>query len=138
MEFNPSKCKIMCFITRRDPPKREYVFHGEILEEVDCHLYLGVVLDNKMRWSPHIETITSRANNVLVLMKRNLWNYPKSVKVTMYMKIVRPKLQHACSAWDPHCQKDKTLERVQRKAACFVTGRYGRTTSGTGMLQDLL
>jgi len=33
MEFNLSKCKIMCFTTRRDPPKREYVFCGEILVE---------------------------------------------------------------------------------------------------------
>ena len=48
MEFNPSKCKNMCFTTRRDPPKREYVFCGEILEEVQRHPYLGVVLDNKM------------------------------------------------------------------------------------------
>ena len=35
-------------------------------------------------------------------------------------------------------QKDKAaLERVQRKAARFVTGNYDRTTSVTEMLQDL-
>ena len=50
---NPSKCKIMCFTTTKDPPKREYVFCGEILEEEDSHPYLGgVVLDNKIRWVP--------------------------------------------------------------------------------------
>ena len=113
MEFTPSKCKITCFSTRRDPPKREYVFCGEILEGVECHPYLGVVLDNKMRWSPHIETITSKANKVLGLIKRNLWNCPKSVKETAYKTLVRPKLQYACSAWDPHYQKDKAaLERL--------------------------
>ena len=35
-----------------------------MLEEVESHPYLGVVLDNKMRWSPYIGVITSRANNV--------------------------------------------------------------------------
>ena len=51
---------------------------------------------------------------------------------------MRPKLQYVCSAWDPHHQKDKAaLERIQRKAARFVTGNYGRTTSVTEMLQDL-
>ena len=50
----------------------------------------------------------------------------------------RPKLQYACSAWDPHYQKDKAaLERVQRKAARFVTGNYDRTTSVTEMQQDV-
>ena len=35
---------IMCFTTKKDPPKREYVFCGEILEEVNSHPYLGVGL----------------------------------------------------------------------------------------------
>ena len=38
MEFDPCKCKIMCFTTRRDPPKQEYVFSGEILEGVESGL----------------------------------------------------------------------------------------------------
>ena len=51
--------------------------------------------------------------------------------------IVRPKLQYACSAWDPHYQKDKAaLERVQRKAVRFVTGNYDRTASVTAMIPD--
>jgi len=41
MEFNPSKCKIICFTTRRDPPKREYVFCGEILEKWNVTLIWG-------------------------------------------------------------------------------------------------
>ena len=60
------------------------------------------------------------------------------MKETTYKTLVRPKLQYACSAWDPHHQKDKAaLERIQRKAARFVTGNYDRTTSVTEMLQDL-
>ena len=128
----------MCFTTRRDPPKREHVFCGEILEEVERHPYLGVTLDNKMRWSPHVKTITSKANKILGLIERNLYNCPKTVKETAYKTIVRPKLQYACSAWDPRHQKDKAgLERIQRKAAHFVTGNYDRITSVTEMLRDL-
>ena len=42
-----------------------YVFCGEILEEVQSHPYLGIVLDQKMRWSLHITNITSKANRLL-------------------------------------------------------------------------
>ena len=94
-----------------------------------------------MRWSPHVETITSKANKILGLIKRNLWNCPKTVKETALLwgrSLVRPKLQYVCSAWDPHHQKDKAVpERIQRKAAPFVTENYDRTTSVTEMLQDL-
>ena len=57
------------------------------------------------------------------------------MKETTYKTLVRPKLQYACSAWDPHHQKDKTA--LERKAARFVTGNYDRTASVTEMLQDL-
>ena len=47
-------------------------------------------------------------------------------------------LQYACSAWDPHYQKDKAaLESKQRKTARFITGNYDWTASVTGMRQDL-
>ena len=68
MEFSLSKAKIMCFTTKKDTPKREYTVGGEILEEVNSHPYPGVVLDKKMRWSPRIEVISSRANIVLALI----------------------------------------------------------------------
>ena len=93
MEFSLSKGKIMCFTTKKDTPKREYTVCGEFLEEVDSHPYLGVVLYKKMRWSPPIEVISPRANKVLGLIKRTLWNCPKSVRETAYTTLVRPKLQ---------------------------------------------
>ena len=53
--------------------------------------------------------------------------------------LVRPKLQYACCTWDPYRhQKDiAALERVQRKAARFVTGNYEQTASVTSMLSEL-
>jgi len=73
-----------------------------------------------------------------MFFNHKLWNCPKTVKETAHKSLVRPKLQNACSAWDTHHQKDKaTIERIQRKAARFVTGDYDRTTSVTEMLQDL-
>ena len=79
MEFSPSKGKIMYFTTKKDTPKREYTVRGEILEEVDSHPFLGLVRYKKMRWSPPIEVISPRANKVLGLIIRTLWNCPKSV-----------------------------------------------------------
>ena len=50
MEFNPSKCKIMCITTKRNPPpKRQYVFCGKVLEEVEAHSYLGVIVHKMLR-----------------------------------------------------------------------------------------
>ena len=85
----------MCITTKRNPIKREYVFCGVVLEEVKSHPYLGVLLDHKMRWSPHISNTTCKANKVLGMIQRNLWNCPQEVKETAYTALVRPKLQYA-------------------------------------------
>jgi len=72
------------------------------------------------------------------MIRRNLWNCPKDVKVTAYTAIARPKSEYACATWDPHFKKDvASLERVQRKAASFCANNYHPTASVTEMLYDL-
>ena len=116
----------MCFSTKQNPPKQEYVFCGQILEQLESHPYLGVVLDQKMRWSPHIRSVTSKANSVLGLIKRNLWNCPSSVKEAAYATLVKPKLQYASTAWDPYYKNGQAS-----------LGQYDRTATVTNMLQHL-
>ena len=71
-------------------------------------------------------------------MKRNLWNCPKKVKETVYMAIVRPRLEYTSAAWDPHLQKDiDSIKRVQQKAARFCCDNYHPTSNVTEMLQNL-
>ena len=51
---------------------------------------------------------------------------------------LRSKLQYVCTDWETHYKKDKaSVERVQRKAAQFLTENYKQTASVTGMLQGL-
>ena len=138
MSFNPSKCKTICTSTKRDPPQKKYVFCGVELEKVDSISYLGVILNDNLKWSKHVQSTTGKASKVLGMMKRNLWNCPKRVRETAYTAIVRPKLEYASSAWDPYHQKDiDSLERVQRKAARFCCNNYQPTASVTAMIQDL-
>jgi hypothetical protein len=138
MEFNPSKCKIVTISSKKNPPQKKYVFCGEELEQVDRFPYLGVTINNKHKLSDHISTISSKANKSLGMMQRNLWNCPKDVRETAYTALVRPKLEYASAAWDPHLKKDiASLERIQRKAARFCSQNYNRCTSVTDMMKDL-
>ncbi|XP_076448623.1 uncharacterized protein LOC143285249 [Babylonia areolata] len=50
--------------------------------------------------------------------------------------MVRPIVEYACTVWDPNSNKltVTTLEKVQRRAARFITNRYRNTSSVTDML----
>ena len=138
ISFNPVKCKTICLSTKKVPPQRKYVFCGVELEQVVSISCLGVILNNNLKWSNHVSSISGKANKALGLIKRNLWNFPKQLKETAYAAIARPKLEYACAAWDPYLQKDiNSLKRVQRKAARFCANGYHLTASVTDMIKEL-
>ena len=93
---------------------------------------------NHLSWTPHIDAITSRAYSKLAFLQRNISHCPRQTKVLAYQSLIRPKLEYSVSVWDPHTKKDTArVEGVQRKAARFVTGDYGRESSVTTMLDEL-
>jgi hypothetical protein len=56
---------------------------------------------------------------------RNLKGASKVVKDRAYTTMIRPILEYASSAWDPHLSRDVLeLEKVQKRAARRVCGHY--------------
>ena len=52
----------------------------------------------------HIAAVTKKANQILAFLLRNLVLFVHAIKVKdkAYLTLVRPHLEYACSAWDPH------------------------------------
>ncbi len=71
-------------------------------------------------------------------MSRNLHNCSPSTKEFAYNLYVRPQLEYASSVWSPQTASGKNkIEKVQNRAARFVTSRYKRTDSKTAILNSL-
>ena len=139
MCFNPDKCEVLSVTNKLKnviPPN--YFIHGHKLNVVDKAKYLGVSISSKLSWTDHINSITSKANKTRGFLQRNLRGAPKALKSKAYFTFVRPTIEYASTVWDPH---QKTLidkvEMVQRKAARWVCGDWGRTSSVSSMLSDL-
>ena len=100
--------------------------------------YLGVEISKDMNWAPHINNISNKANRMLGLLRRNLYSCSADVKSTAYKALVRPRLEYSNVIWDPHHANHKyTIEKVQRRAARFVTRDYSRETSATALVKSL-
>ena len=138
MDFNPSKCYKLSITKRRCPLSYPYTINGVILKHVSSNPYLGVELDSTLSWTQQNKKTLTKSNRTLNLLRRNLYNCSKKTKETAYKTLVRPTLEYASSAWDPHVQKQiDNLEAVQNKAARFVMRDHSRDSSVTAMKETL-
>ena len=104
--------------------------HTHYLKNVTSAKYVGLTLQNNFKWDKHINTITNKANQSLGFLRRNLKIISSKAKVHAYNAIVRPKLEYATPVWDPHTQNQiNQIEKIQRRAARFITNRYHNTSS---------
>ena len=140
MSFNPSKCQVLHTTRAKCPiqPRYMYIFHGTVLESVPSVKYLGVIISENRSWTPHINSVSKKANQTLGFLQRNIKVHNKDLKSTAYTTLVRPQLEYASSVRSPHSATDIIkLEAVQRRSARWVTCDYQRPCSVTQMIKDL-
>ena len=138
MQFNPSKCETIRITRKRNPILTNYDIHGHQLATVPSGKYLGAMINEKLLCNDHVDYTTKKANNSLAFLRRNITSCPRDIKAQCYKTLVRPIMEYASPAWDPHTTTNiNKLEAVQRRAARFVTGDYRRTSSTSQMITTL-
>ena len=96
------------------------------------------ISSDDLTWKNHIASLKSKASSTLGVIRRSLGPCSKKVKLCAYEALVRPQLEYATAAWNPHTENDiKSLELIQRQAVRFICGEYGRYTSITPLLNQL-
>ena len=145
MEFAEDKCKVLTITLKykRNIKMKDYQIHNYVLKRVDNADYLGVKLDSKLNFNAHIGSLCKKATSARQFLQRTLPACDRKTKAQTYTTFVRPIVEYAATAWDPHnCkglkkQRDH-LEDVQSKCARYVTGQWKRQGSSvSGMKAQL-
>jgi hypothetical protein len=141
MSFHPAKCTVIHNSTNRgNLLDTHYFLHGHKLEVVDTGKYLGVTLSEDLSWRKHVEATSFKASRTLGFMRRNFRDCNKSVREQAYTTMVQPTVEYASAAWDPYASDQiNKFDKVQRRAARFVSNNYRDKTSGcvTAMVKSL-
>ena len=71
MSFNPDKCEVLRVTNKRKHILHtQYKIHDRILNTVDKTKYLGVTIQSKLNWKPHINNITKKANSIRAFLHK--------------------------------------------------------------------
>ena len=101
-----AKCEFLRITNKKYPIFAQYLIQNEIIREVTYAKYLGVTIDQNLKWSEHVKQITNKANSVHGFLRRNLYSCPMSTKINCYKALVKPVLDYAATVWSPYTQKD--------------------------------
>ena len=138
MSFNIAKCKLLSITNKRKSSIHTYNLGSEQISTETTQKYLGMTINNKLRWGDYCNITAHKANRTLGIVRRLLKPCEQDVKKRAYEALVRPQMEYASSAWSPHTDRDiNKLEQVQKNAARFVTGDYRLTTSTTALVKSV-
>lgn len=129
LSINKDKCKIITFTrrTKTNPIMHEYVIDNEPIVRVFEIMDLGILLDVKLTFTPHIEYIVNRATAILKFVKRQSQFFGSETIKILYSALVRSLLEFSCVIWSPHYLLHKNrLESVQKQLVLFLLGDHNR------------
>ncbi|MFZ2540120.1 MAG: hypothetical protein WAX04_14670 [Oscillospiraceae bacterium] len=131
LKLNIKKCKIISFGRNVDNDFKYYITNNNTIHKLERENNindLGILLDNKLNFSAHIQAKINKAFSMIGLLKRNFRHLNLSSFVTLYKCMVRSHLDYCNSVWAPYKIGDiEDIEKVQKRATKIIPALKGLT-----------
>ncbi|CAF4867365.1 unnamed protein product [Pieris macdunnoughi] len=123
LSLNIGKCSKITFTRKHKKIQFCYKIRDTTIKQVNLVGDLGILLDDKMSFSEHIDNITEKAYKQLGFVKRVCKSFRniKCIKC-LYFAFVRSTLEYACTVWSPTYKKYiEAIENIQIKFLKFLS-----------------
>ena len=130
LELNVKKCNLISFSRKRTTSNITIALGNQIVEKCERVRDLGIILDSKLTFIDHYNTIIHRANNMLGFIKRFCYNFqdPYTIK-TLYIAYVRSILEYSSIVWSPFTiTHEERIESVQKQFLLYALRKLGWTS----------
>lgn len=141
--INTLKTVATCFSLSNIKEKIKLTVNNQEIPLEETPTYLGVKLDKKLTWNPHIQQSEKRAIKRLAIMKKlagTKWGASSTILKQVYTGNVRPVMEYGSAAWSTAAVSNTgKLDRVQNTAMRIMTGGLKTTPinkleTATGLL----
>ena len=86
--------------------------------------YLGVMIDDKLTWEPHIEHIKDKLNSSITIIKRIKKFIPQSEYLKIYNALFKSHISYCISCWGGiSCKKVESLFSIQKRCIRLLFGK---------------
>ena len=131
------KTQVIMFTRKRkwslDKPLR---INNVTIDVVQTVKYLGIILDSKLQWRPHIESACNKAIRHVHALRSaccKKWGLKPVYSLWIYNQIIIPSISYGSFVWShlltSNASLAKLLDHVQRTALLLTTGAFNTTPS---------
>lgn len=113
-------------------------YDGRVLEKVSSYLYLGLQIDDKLKWNLHVNRVKSKILPYVFALNRTKTFLPKSVLKLLYNSYVISQITYLNSIWSNAPQyKLNELFLIQKRAVKSILNVPIRTPTNS-IFQEFL
>ena len=127
MHFRPSYNiteRLTCARTRQYGQENVLSIAEHKLKRVDTVRFLGILIDEKLNWEPHIEHLVSKLKMTIVMLKRITKFIPKSEYRKLYESLFKSHMNYCISCWGGVSEsKLQTIFAVQKRCIRLLFGK---------------
>ena len=97
--INLSKTHLMLFTTRPRPESIIILAKGQVIHEIKEIKFLGVILDNNLKWNSHIDYISKKISKSVSILKMLKFTFPSNVLKNIYFSLIYPYYTYCNLVW---------------------------------------
>ncbi len=145
LKFSAKKTQAILFSRKRKKGNVVLTLGGQVIDQVKEVKYLGVTLDDRLTWTPHIRGKIKACTRRLMQIKNavgKIWGPSPWAMLMGYKSLIIPSISYGCLTWSRGCSTSsarKGLTRLNR-LLCLSLGPMGRSipTAGLEVLLNIM
>ena len=139
LEFKASKSWDLTFFSpsKKPPNLPDLVLNNNVIPKTSSHKHLGVILDERLNFSAHIDEIARKFQNMVNTLRPLSWQLNSKHLEKIYSTYMLPVLDHGDILYSSASQFQLSrLERIHYQAACYISGSI-RGSNTSRVLENL-
>jgi len=82
-----------------DKSKITVMFNGTLVTQVQCSKFLGVYIDEHLKWATHVQQVASKVSRNVGILQKLRYIIPQYCLMMLYNCFILPYLQYCCIVW---------------------------------------
>ena len=127
LTLNTKKTEFMLIASKRklnhSSADLQILINGSTIKQVKHKKTLGIIIDNELKWTEHIEEQCRKLSSAIALLRRAKPYVPHNDLLCMYNSLVLPYFTYCSTVWnDGNKTNLEKLYKMQKRAARTITG----------------